>query len=210
MLFHGLENEAVWNECLNLAIEGFNNHSMGIAAVVTDGSGEIISRGRNHLSSRDNGIGSICGSSVAHAEITAIHDLGERSLERGDLTLFTTVEPCPMCMGAIAMSSIRKVVIASRDPHAGSMKFLNMSDYVNRKKIRYEYRDGVIERVFFTIHYISLMRLLKNRRQHIVFENMYREYGEYCRQIERDTQDEEIDDLVLSKEYVMRTLNPEA
>ena len=59
--------------------------------------------------------------STAHAELLAIHEankaLGSWRLE--ECTLYVTLEPCPMCAGAIVQSRIPKVVYGAKDPKGG-------------------------------------------------------------------------------------------
>jgi len=59
--------------------------------------------------------------SVAHAELLAIDDackkLGTWRLE--DATLYVTLEPCPMCAGAIVLSRVKRVVFGAYDPKGG-------------------------------------------------------------------------------------------
>lgn len=59
--------------------------------------------------------------SVAHAELLAIDEackkLGTWRLE--DATLYVTLEPCPMCAGAIVLSRVKRVVFGAYDPKGG-------------------------------------------------------------------------------------------
>lgn len=75
--------------------------------------GEIISRSHNLRESHQN--------AVAHAEILAIEQackkLGTWRLENS--TLYVTLEPCPMCSGAIILSRIKRVVFGASDPKGG-------------------------------------------------------------------------------------------
>jgi tRNA(adenine34) deaminase len=75
---------------------------------------EVISRGRNLvITSLDP---------TAHAEIVALREAGTR-LRRADFaehTLYTTVEPCPMCLGAILESQISTLVIGASLLQVGS------------------------------------------------------------------------------------------
>ena len=58
---------------------------------------------------------------LSHAEIIAINEacgfMGDWRLE--DCTLYVTVEPCPMCAGAIVQARIKKVVFGAENPKAG-------------------------------------------------------------------------------------------
>ncbi len=75
--------------------------------------GKIIGKGYNKRNSR--------GNSLSHAEIAAINEacevMGDWRLE--DCVLFVTVEPCPMCAGAIVQSRIKEVVFGTRNAKAG-------------------------------------------------------------------------------------------
>lgn len=69
---------------------------------------------------------------TAHAELLAIEEasatLGRWRLS--DCTLYVTLEPCPMCAGAIVNSRVGRVVFAARDPRAGALgSLLNLCAY---------------------------------------------------------------------------------
>lgn len=51
-------------------------------------------------------------------------------------SLYTTTEPCPLCLGAFYMSGVRGLHYASRDPFAGSANLLGTTPYLSRKPIR--------------------------------------------------------------------------
>ncbi|GIP64946.1 tRNA-specific adenosine deaminase [Virgibacillus pantothenticus] len=60
-------------------------------------------------------------STLAHAELLAIQQANEKigSWRLEDCTLYVTLEPCPMCAGAIVQSRIKRVVYGAYDPKAG-------------------------------------------------------------------------------------------
>lgn len=74
---------------------------------------KVIARGYNKRNGKKN--------TLAHAEILAIHKaskvLGDWRLE--DCTMYVTLEPCPMCAGAIVQARISRVVVGSMNPKAG-------------------------------------------------------------------------------------------
>ena len=83
----------------------------------------------------------------AHAEIMALRDAGRRqqNYRLPDSTLYVTLEPCPMCAGAIVHARVGKVVFAASDPRsgaAGSVFDLLPSD--ERFNHRTEVRGGVL------------------------------------------------------------------
>lgn len=81
------------------------------AVVVVDG--EVVSRAHNLREAEQR--------SIAHAELLAIDDackkLGTWRLENA--TLYVTLEPCPMCAGAIVLSRVKRVVYGASDPKGG-------------------------------------------------------------------------------------------
>ena len=82
------------------------------AVIVKDG--EVIASSHN--------LRETTGDATAHAEVLAIRDacaaLGGWHLDK--CTLYVTLEPCPMCMGAIINSRIGKVVFGAKDAKAGA------------------------------------------------------------------------------------------
>ena len=85
-----------------------------IGAVLVDETGEIVARGHN-LRERDH-------DATAHAEMIAIRAACERlgRWRLSGLTLYVTIEPCPMCAGAIVMSRVDRVVYGGTDYKAGA------------------------------------------------------------------------------------------
>lgn len=82
------------------------------AVVVRDG--KILARGRNRIRGRRD--------PTAHAEILALRAAGEK-LKRERLTeavLYTTLEPCAMCAGALVLARVKRVVFGAHDPKAGA------------------------------------------------------------------------------------------
>ena len=127
-----------WNAALSEAWDAYVAGSLPIGACVIDAAGTVIARGRNRLGDpRGAEGGVISGSDLAHAEINALLDL--RDVPRPDCygwTVLTTVQPCPQCAGAIAMSGLRAVEYAAADPWAVCTRLLTDDPYVSRKGIR--------------------------------------------------------------------------
>ena len=100
---------------LELAREAFDAGEVPVGCVVVRGE-EIVGRGRNR---REAG-----RSALAHAELEAI-DQACRTLGGWRLwqcTLYVTLEPCPMCAGAIINARIPRVVYGASDPKAGAVR----------------------------------------------------------------------------------------
>ena len=99
---------------LTLAEEAACRGEVPVGCVITDSEGRIIAKGRNRT--RES------GDATSHAEMEAIREAnratGDWRLE--GCTLFVTLEPCPMCTGAMMNARIRKLVFGARDPVKGA------------------------------------------------------------------------------------------
>lgn len=82
-----------------------------IGCVIVD-EDEIIGRGHNQSESLD--------SALAHAEIMAIDEASKKKGRRIGSILYVTVEPCPMCMGAILNARVDRLVIGAENPRFGA------------------------------------------------------------------------------------------
>jgi tRNA(Arg) A34 adenosine deaminase TadA len=89
--------------------------SLGIGSTISNRDGMIIATGRNRLFEQDAGDDHLAGTALAHAEMNALAKIamGARSNE---LTLWTTLQPCLQCTGAIRMSRIGRVEVLAPDP----------------------------------------------------------------------------------------------
>ncbi len=106
-------DRAMMEEALRLAAASAAEGEVPVGCVVAK-DGEIVGRGRNR---RERG-----RNALAHAELEAI-DEACRTLGGWRLwqcTLYVTLEPCPMCAGAILNARIPRVVYGAQDPKAGS------------------------------------------------------------------------------------------
>ena len=108
------EDRRFMREALALAREAAAAGEVPVGAVVVK-DGRVIGRGRNcSIAAHDP---------TAHAEVQAIRDAARRlSCYRLEgASLFVTLEPCPMCTGAIAHARIRRVAFGASDSKAGAM-----------------------------------------------------------------------------------------
>ena len=122
---------------LELARLSFDEGEVPVGAVVTR-NGEVVSVGRNRREYGKN--------ALYHAEIEAIDEAckklgGWRLLE---CEMYVTLEPCPMCAGAIVNSRIRKVYFGARDDKNGAVvSVMQMFDFPFTHKPEFE--GGVME-----------------------------------------------------------------
>lgn len=108
-----------------------------VGAVIVDGEGNVVARGHNRRE--------IDGDPTAHAEIVAIIAAAKarRHWRLDDLTLVVTLEPCPMCAGAIVNARIPRVVWGCADEKGGAMGSL----FVIGRDPRLNHRVDVTGRV---------------------------------------------------------------
>ncbi|MBU1238492.1 tRNA adenosine(34) deaminase TadA [Myxococcota bacterium] len=80
----------------------------------------------NHIIARGHNLRETLQDPSAHAEIIALREAGRvlGSWNLQGLDLYVTLEPCPMCAGAIVNSRISTVVFGARDPKAGAVRTL--------------------------------------------------------------------------------------
>ena len=122
---------------LDLARDAAAQGEVPVGAVVVDHHGQVIGTGANRRESDQD--------PIAHAEILAIAQAANRigfwRLE--DTTLFVTLEPCPMCAGAILNARIPRVVYGATDPKAGAVTSLYRLLEDDRLNHRCEVTGGV-------------------------------------------------------------------
>ncbi len=128
-------DELYMYEAVKLAKKAAAIHEVPIGCVIVH-DGQIIAKGYNRRN-RDK-------STLAHAEIEAIRKasrvIGDWRLE--DCTLYVTLEPCPMCAGAIIQARIPRVVIGTMNPKAGCagsvVNLLQMDGFNHRVLIEHD------------------------------------------------------------------------
>ncbi len=112
-------SDAAWMRRALAEADAAEQHAdVPIGCVIIDSGGELLAQGHNRRE--------IDGDPTAHAEVVAIREAARR---RGHwrldgCTLYVTLEPCPMCAGAIVNSRIARVVYGAADPKAGALDSL--------------------------------------------------------------------------------------
>ncbi len=131
------EHEKFMTEALALAKEAISEGEVPVGCVIVC-NGKVIGKGRNRREKDKN--------ALAHAEIEAINEacatLGGWRLP--ECTMYVTLEPCPMCAGAIINARLDNVVIALRDSKSGALgSVINFNSYPLNHKVHLTY--GVME-----------------------------------------------------------------
>lgn len=100
------------------AQKAYDLEEVPIGAILVDEAGNVVAQGHN--------MREIWHDATAHAEMIALREacqkLGRWRLS--GLTLYVTIEPCPMCAGALVMSRVDRVVYGSTDAKAGAAESL--------------------------------------------------------------------------------------
>ena len=109
-----MTREDYMRQALELAREAADCGEVPVGCVIAGPDGAVLGRGRNRREES--------GDATAHAEIEAIRQacavLGDWRLE--GCTLYVTLEPCPMCAGAIINARIPTLVFGAREALSGS------------------------------------------------------------------------------------------
>lgn len=127
-----MNDEFFMDQAVELAKEAAKEGEVPVGAVVVI-DGRIVGRGRNRRETGKN--------ALAHAEIEAINEacktLGGWRLWQCDM--YVTLEPCPMCTGAIINSRIKRLVYGASDSKAGSC-----GSVVNLFSLPYNHKPEVV------------------------------------------------------------------
>lgn len=116
-----LYDEEMMLKALELAKKAYSIGECPVGAIVVDKEGNIIGEGYNRRE--------IDNSPIAHAEILAIEQAARAlgSWRLAECTMYVTLEPCPMCAGAIINSRLKRVVYGAFDEKGGACaSVLNM------------------------------------------------------------------------------------
>ena len=130
-------DELFMEEALRAAQRALEAGEVPVGAVVVC-EGRIVGRGWNrNINASDP---------TAHAEIVALREAGATvgNHRLADCDLFVTIEPCPMCAGALVHSRIRRLVYGADDPKAGAVH--SVMQVLNHPQLNHkvEVRSGIL------------------------------------------------------------------
>ncbi len=83
-----------------------------VGAVLVSADGEVLATGRNRREE--------LGDPTAHAELEALRSAAAEGWRREGTTLYVTLEPCPMCMGAAILARVERIVYGTPDLKTGA------------------------------------------------------------------------------------------
>ena len=156
-----MTDEAYMQIALELARQAYEINEVPVGAIVVKKStGKIIGKGYNRREIDKN--------PLAHAEIAAIKQAAETlgGWRLLDCDIYVTLEPCPMCCGAIINSRIERVIFGAFDSKSGSVEsIINMFDLpVNHKP---KIVSGIMQKECSEIlsdFFTELRKRLKNKK----------------------------------------------
>ena len=121
-----------WQKTFTLAWRSFCAGSIPIGAAIFDDAGILLAAGRNRT-----GENHVPNRRTAHAEAQCVRSLDTEKHHAYDrYCLYTTMEPCPMCLGTIVMGGIRSIRTAARDRYCGALHYLQEDPYLRSKAVR--------------------------------------------------------------------------
>ncbi|MEH7072943.1 nucleoside deaminase [Neobacillus drentensis] len=132
--FNELDHSIFMKEALKEAEEAGKRGDRPIGTIIVH-NGTIISRGSNRINTMD--------SELAHAEINAMNQCASYLRKHArECILYTTVEPCMMCLTTIALANIRNVVFSVEDKYMDMAHFIDSNSYL--KKRLHHYQGGIL------------------------------------------------------------------
>lgn len=110
-------NQEFMKEAIRLSLENMEKNAGGPFGAVIVKNGEIVGRGRNKVTSTND--------PTAHAEMVAIRDACQNlgTFQLDGCELYTSCEPCPMCLGAIYWARFDKIYYGNTKQDAADINF---------------------------------------------------------------------------------------
>jgi tRNA(adenine34) deaminase len=131
-------HEYYMKEALKEAVKAFESDEVPVGAIIVH-KGEIIGRAHNQIKALKD--------PTAHAEIIAITQAANflQSERLTDCSMYSTLEPCSMCAGAMVLSRIKDLIYAAKDPKTGAHD--SVFKILNNKKLnhRIKVKKGILE-----------------------------------------------------------------
>lgn len=133
------KDKSFMQRAISLAAEAAERGEVPVGAVLVYGE-EVIAENFNRREEFND--------ATAHAEILVLRETGEKlnTWRLLDTTMYITLEPCPMCAGALVQARISRIVFGARDPKAGAVVSLYNIPTDSRLNHRLEIKEGVLEK----------------------------------------------------------------
>lgn len=111
-----MTKEEMMRRAIVLSVDNVRNVGGPFGAVITR-NGEVVATGVNRVTANND--------PTAHAEVTAIRNAAQKlgTFDLSDCEIYTSCEPCPMCLGAIYWARLKKVYFANNKEDAKNIGF---------------------------------------------------------------------------------------
>lgn len=168
---------APWPEVFSLMWEAYVAGSVPVGAVVADETGKVVSSGRNRIFD-DKPNEHLSRSRLAHAELNAMVSLSSEQTYEG-FALYTTLEPCHLCLSAALSIQMGRLWFAAHDPYGGAVgKLLPSAAHEAHPAMRIEGpladAPGRLPELLLLSHYLwrmpnaNVVAFYQSRRPHLV------------------------------------------
>lgn len=127
--------ELAWpfQRCVELAWESCAAGTFACGAVITDPTGRVVAEGRNRAFDAPGGTEPLQGTVLAHAEMNALARV-PTSVSLADCTLWSSLEPCLMCLASAILSSVGSIRYLAPDPlWNGCEQLPSLNAFVERR-----------------------------------------------------------------------------
>ena len=149
------ELEKAWQEVFELGWQSFCEGNLPIGAIIVDDEGNTLSVGRNRYVTSKR----FPNCKVDHAETECIQQLDiVKYPDPGSYTLYTSMEPCPMCIGTIIMSNLKRVRVAAHDSWAGASDICIKNAYAQKKSVQVIFADDFLANIQIALQGCSELR----------------------------------------------------
>jgi tRNA(Arg) A34 adenosine deaminase TadA len=166
----------LWQQCFQLAWDAHTGGSNPIGALVADPDGNVVSTGKSAVRTQLDGV-PVHHNELAHAEVNALLKLDNRRHPKAlarHYTLYSTMEPCPLCFGSLYMSDVETLRYAARDPFGGSTNLLGTTPYLSRKTRNVHGPVAVLEEVsIFMFEFHDLVSGIESPDVHPAMAEMH-------------------------------------
>lgn len=137
------ELAAPFRRSVELAWESCSSGTFGCGAVITDLAGNVVAEGRNRVFNERNGEYPLEGTALAHAEMNALARVPV-GVALDDCTLWSSLEPCLMCLSSAVLSNVGEIRFLATDPlWDGVERLPSLNAFVERRwPLHHEPHDG--------------------------------------------------------------------
>ncbi len=189
-----------WQAAFKEAWISFCNGCTPIGASLSDENDELLLSDHN----RNNDAETI-NKRTSHAEACLIRRLDTSKYNPKKVTLYTTMEPCPMCMGMIIMSNIKRLRSAARDTYCGMMHLLDTEPYYIGKQVDHMFENDELELIQLVLQSYYELRHIDNGQGTHVFDSFKEQNEKAVTIAQKLYSDKKLDQFVSeekSMEYV--------